>query len=174
MIEASESYMRHYMVEAPSESLPEKLRRHFEETGKTLGELPPEKADYAYAEGKWTVRQLLGHILIAHRIFVTRAICVSRGEQKPLPGFDENGYASNWPPETVGLPELARAYAGEAQVSLRWVCWMTPEELHRVGEANGIRFRPEQILRALIGHERHHLGVLQERYVTPVGNGKNT
>jgi len=153
--------------------------RHFEEVAKILAGLPPENAGYAYAEGKWTVRQVVGHILIAHRIFVTRAICVARGEQKPLPGFDENGYASNWPPQSVGLPELAQAYAEEARATRNWIGWTTPEELSRVGEANGVRFRPEQILRALVGHERHHLGVLQERYglgleLNPVGAGQKT
>jgi len=164
MVDADQSYMRHYMVEAPLESLYDKVARHTEETAKILAGLPPEKADLAYAEGKWTVRQLVGHILVAHRIFVTRAVCASRGEQKPLPGFDENSYALNWPPESIGLPELATAYAAEAEATRNWIGWMTEEELNRVGEANGIRFRPEQILRALIGHERHHLGVLQERY----------
>jgi hypothetical protein len=104
-------------------------------------------------------------------------MCVSRGEQQPLPGFDENLYALDWPPQTVGLPELAQAYATEARATRNWIGWMTPEELNRIGEANGIRFRPEQILRALIGHERHHIGVLQERYelnlgLNPAGSGK--
>ncbi len=173
MIEADQSYMKRYLVEVPLESLFEKVGRHLEETGEILAELPPEKADLAYAEGKWTVRQLVGHVLVSQRIFVTRAMCVSRGEQKPLPGFDENTYALNWPPESASLPELARAYAEEAQATRNWIRWMAPEDLNRVGEANGIRFRPEQILRALIGHERHHLGMLQERYgLNLAGNGK--
>ena len=177
MVEADQSPMKRYMDGISQESLLDKVTEHLQKTAKILAQLPSEKADYAYADGKWTVRQLIGHILVGHRIFVTRAVCVARGEPKPLPGFDENLYASDWPPKNVGLPELADAYAAEARATQNWIGWMTQEELNRVGEANGIRFRPEQILRALIGHERHHLEVLQQRYglnleLNPVGSGK--
>ena len=164
MIEAEQSSFNRYMIEASAEPIAEKVSAHLEETIRLLAFLPEEKAGYAYAEGKWTVRQLIGHILVAHRIFVTRAMCIARGEEKSLPGFDENIYARDWPPETIGLRELATTYAYEALATLNWVRWMSFDELNREGVANEVRIRPEQLFRVLIGHERHHLRMLRERY----------
>ena len=167
MIDVEESYMKRYLIEASVDTVAEKVSAHLEETIRLLSHLPEDKADFAYAKGKWTVRQVVGHILVAHRIFVTRAMCISRGETKSLPGFDEPVYAEGWPPENIGLKELATTYAYEALATLNWVRWMSVEELQRVGEANGIRLQPQHIFRALIGHERHHLKMLCETYGIP-------
>jgi uncharacterized damage-inducible protein DinB len=164
IVEARDSYMNRYIVEVAPGGLPARLSAHLDETALRLGRLPEERADHAYEPGKWTVRQLVAHILVSQRIFMTRALCFARGESQPLPGFDENVYAQNWPAETVSLAALAQAYAAEAAATRSWLGLLGPGDLDRVGVANNIRLRPEQILRALIGHETHHLRMLGERY----------
>ena len=153
-----------YLDAAPETGWEAPLRAHLAATGRFLASLPHDRAGYAYAPGKWTVRQVVGHVLISHRVFVSRAVAVARGETKALPGYDENLYARDWPPEAVGLTDLAAAYASESAATIAWLALMTPEDRERQGVANGLLIRPSWMLRALIGHESHHLRVLAERY----------
>jgi len=106
----------------------------------------------------------VGHIWVSHRIFVTRAIAIARGETQSLPGYDENIYATGWPGSDVTVEDLATAYTAEAKATQIWYLMLEEEELMREGVANERRVRPEQILRALIGHETHHRNILAERY----------
>ncbi len=153
-----------YLDAAPEAGWEPVVRAHLEATAKALGALPEAKADFAYAPGKWTVRQVLGHLLVSQRIFVARAVVVARGEAQPLPGYDEKAYARDWPAADVSLGDLARAYAAEAASTSAWIGLLKPEETEREGVANNLRIRPSWMFRALVGHENHHLGVLRDRY----------
>jgi len=156
-----------YLDAAPETGWEAPLRAHLAATSRFLAALSEERAGYAYAPGKWTVRQVVGHVLVSQRVFVSRAVVVARGETKALPGYDENAYARDWPPEAVGLKDLAAAYASESAATLAWLSLMTPEDREREGVANGLLIRPSWMFRALIGHESHHLRVLVERYGIP-------
>jgi hypothetical protein len=95
---APDEYPPHFAVyisKVPDGDLLEALEQQWEELGCLLEELDDDAADYRYAEGKWTVKELLGHLLDAERIFAYRLLCIARGEQAPLPGFDENDYVAN-------------------------------------------------------------------------------
>lgn len=164
VVDVNASQMGKYLVDVSVKELPGALFEHHARVSAHLAGLPENKADYAYAPGKWTVRQLAGHILTANRIFVTRAVCIARGETQPLPGFDENTYADDWPRARVPLAVISAAYAAEAKAAQCWVLMLNEGDLTREGVANGTRVRPEHLLRALIGHESHHLRVLSERY----------
>src|SRR5690606_20233519 len=102
------------------------------------------------------VREVLGHILVTQRIFTTRAVCIARGETQALPGYDEGVYAANWPGSGVSLAALAGAYAVEAASTAWWMSLLGAEERAREGIANNTRVTPDQLMRALIGHELHH------------------
>src|SRR5690606_5289574 len=92
-----------YLDAAPETGWEPVVRAHFEATARILAAIPGSKADFAYAPGKWTVRQVIGHILVSQRVFVSRAVFVARGETQPLPGYDENAYARDWPAKDVPL-----------------------------------------------------------------------
>jgi uncharacterized damage-inducible protein DinB len=156
-----------YLDIVPAEGLEARLRRHLETVSVTIEALASQLdagAGEAYAPGKWTVRQVIGHMLVSHRIFVSRAVCIARGETQYLPGYDENVYAAEWPDESVSLGALAGAYAVEAASTAWWTSLLTPQERMREGVANQTLVTPDQLLRALIGHETHHLAVLRDRY----------
>jgi uncharacterized damage-inducible protein DinB len=171
MLPVQESPVFGYIQAVPAEGLIARLNAHLEAATALLSALPEDKAGYAYAPGKWTVRQLVGHLLVSQRVFVTRAVRIARGETKALTGYDENLYAEGWPGEDVPLSAVAAAYAAEAAATRAWLGLVRPAELEREGIANGTRLRPQEILRALIGHESHHLRVLAERYgLGPTGN----
>jgi uncharacterized damage-inducible protein DinB len=156
-----------YLDLVPADGLDGRLKRHLETVTDTVEALAARldpSAGEAYAPGKWTVRQVIGHMLVSHRIFVSRAVCIARGETQYLPGYDENVYATDWPNATVSLAALAGAYAVEAASTAWWTSLLSVEERSREGVANETLVTPDQLLRALIGHETHHLAVLRDRY----------
>jgi uncharacterized damage-inducible protein DinB len=156
--------LNRYAETVPQDDLFTRLSEHLTGMSRFFAAIPEDKAGYAYGPEKWTVRQVAGHVWTAHRIFVTRAIAIARGETQSLPGFDENLYARGWPGPDVMMEEIAAAYTAEAKATQIWYLMLEEEELMREGVANEKRVRPEQILRALIGHETHHRKVLIERY----------
>ena len=161
-----------YLDAAPEKGWEPVVRSHLSATARALvtisaalsAALPDDKADHAYAAGRWTVRQVVGHILVSQRVFVGRAIVVARGEIQSLPGYDENAYALGWPTADVPFADLAAAYAAEASATAAWIGILRPDELERDGVANRLRIRPSWMFRALVGHENHHLAVLRDRY----------
>ena len=160
--------LNRYAQTVPQSITPEglftRLSDHLTGMSHFLAAIPEDKAGFAYAPEKWTVRQLIGHIWVSQRVFVTRAVAIARGETQSLPGYDENLYAQGWPGTDVTLEELTAAYMAEAKATQIWLLMLEEDDLTREGVANGKTVRPEQILRALIGHESHHRKILIERY----------
>jgi len=158
---------RFYLDAVPADGLDARLKAHLETVTGFLAQLAAvhgSRADFAYAPGKWTIRQVVGHMLVSHRIFVARAVFIARGEAQPLPGYDENAYAENWPAPGVSLAALAAAYAVEAASTAFWTSLLGAGERAREGVANLTRVTPDQLLRALIGHETHHIAMLRNLY----------
>jgi uncharacterized damage-inducible protein DinB len=153
-----------YLDAAPETGWQSHVLAHLKTLAAALAALPADKAGYAYGPGKWTVAQVVGHVLVSQRVFVSRAVAVARGETQSLPGYDENLYARDWPAPGARLADLAAAYAAEAAATAAWIGALTPADLEREGVANNLRIRPSWMFRALVGHENHHLGVLRERY----------
>lgn len=154
-----------YVSMVQENELEEAMHSSLEEIREALDEIPAEKADYAYAEGKWTVKQLLQHIIDTERVFSYRAICIARGEQQPLPGFDENSYASLAFVEQRSLKEMK-----EELLALRSSVYLmfkgfTAEMLARTGTASGKTISVNALGYITIGHIRHHFRILKERYL---------
>jgi hypothetical protein len=131
----------------------------------TLEALPIDKIDYAYAEGKWTVRQLLQHMIDTERVFSYRATAFARGDRQELPGFDENAWASAAPVNDRNFQEMKE----ELLILRRSVYFMykglTPEALQSAGEANKNRVTVNALGYIMVGHVRHHFRILAERYL---------
>jgi hypothetical protein len=130
-----------------------------------LNQLPVEKQDYAYAPGKWSIRELLCHVIDAERIFVYRALSFSRNDKTNLPGFDENAYV----PES-NATHRSFVSIGEELNSLRastidFFKSLSPEMMLRKGIANNTEISVLALGYVVSGHEMHHLNVLKERYL---------
>lgn len=129
-----------------------------------LSEIPVEKAGYAYAPGKWTVRQLLQHLIDTERVFGYRAMCIARGEQQPLPGFDENLFAGNATATNRPLDDLAGELLLIRQCTLTLFRNFDETALFRKGIASNNPVTPNAIAFIVIGHCLHHEKILKERY----------
>jgi DinB superfamily len=120
---------------------------------------------YRYAADKWSVREMAGHVVDTERIMGYRAVCVARGEAGSLPGFDENAYVANASFDDVPLGELLEEFAHVREGHLAFFRHLSPEAWLRKGLANGNPISVRALAYVMAGHPRHHLGVVQERYL---------
>jgi len=137
-----------------------------------LAELPAALAPFfgaleshRYAPGKWSVRQLVGHLTDSERIFGYRALRIARADRTPLPGYDEDHFVAHADFERIPLRELVEEWELCRRANLALFRRFDAETLLRRGEANGNAVSVRALLRILVGHPRHHLRVLQERYL---------
>lgn len=125
--------------------------------------LTDEQAEYAYAEGKWTIKEVCGHLTDAERTFAYRAFAFSRG-QGELPGFDENIYVDRSTFNDRPLKDLAAEFKSVREANLYMLRELTDEQLNISGIANAVKIKVNAILYIMAGHELHHLNILKERY----------
>ena len=134
------------------------------EVRKLAGSIPAARETFRYAPGKWSIREMLGHIGDAERVFGYRAFCISRGEQASLPGFDENDYVAAAAYDEHALAQLAEDFSRLRASNLAVLDRLAPERWSNVGVANGNRISLRALAYIMAGHVRHHLGVLRTRY----------
>jgi DinB superfamily len=141
------------------------LTTQVDELRALVGGLDAATAGHRYAEGKWTIREVIGHVADAERVFGYRAMCIARGETTSLPGFDENVYAANSPADSRPLADLLDEFTELRSSNVRMLRALTPESWTRGGTANGKPVTARAIAYVLLGHGRHHMAVLRERYL---------
>lgn len=124
-----------------------------------------EKADYAYAPGKWTIKQLIGHIVDTERIFAYRVLSFARNEQAALPGFDENKYVEVAHFSDRSLFSLSEEFALLRKANLFLIKSFNAEELNRRGVASGKEISVRAYLYMMAGHVIHHENIIKERYL---------
>ena len=129
-----------------------------------LENIPADKADYAYAEGKWTVKQLLQHIIDTESVFSYRAVCIARGDKQPLPGFDENQYADAADGHGRSLKDMREELLALRQSVYLMYKGFTPEMMSQLGTASGKPISTHALGYIIVGHVRHHSQILRERY----------
>lgn len=132
---------------------------------KFVQNIPLDKFDYRYAEGKWTIKEIIQHIIDAERIFGYRALRISRNDQTPLAGFEENDYVKNTNGNGRSIQELLTEFSAVRHANLLLFKSFSKEQLTRMGIASehGISVRALGFL--IIGHLKHHQRVFQERYL---------
>lgn len=126
--------------------------------------VPAERQSHRYAEGKWSIRQVLGHLVDAERVFGYRAFCFSRGERAALPSFDENEYVKAARSDATPLGDLVDELALVRESNLVVLRRLEPLEWARVGTASGHPVTVRALAFIMAGHPRHHVLVLRERY----------
>lgn len=133
-----------------------------------LSAVPEESTTFRYAEGKWSIRQLVGHLIDGERVFALRAFCFSRGETAGLPGFDENAYIANSSYDNVPCSELRREFRTVREASVMLLGRLGADEWMRRGTASGWPVSVRALAYIMVGHPRHHMGVIGERYLPPL------
>ena len=158
-------YYERYIARVPDGDFVELLARQADETLALLRELPDNAADRAYAEGKWTVKELIGHVCDAERIFAYRLLRIARGDQTPLPGFDENAYAPAGQFGERTLASLLEEFAAVRAATITLVAGLPTDGWLRSGTASGWAVSARAVAYILAGHELHHRAILIDRYL---------
>jgi len=147
----------------PGDDAIDALRACARETRSLFSDLPDERI--VYAPGKWSLKEVLGHLVDDERIFAYRALCVARGDTRPLPGFDENDYVAATSFESRTFASLLREYEIVRASTVALFESLTAEEWLRRGVVNGYEASVRGLAFHIAGHELHHLRVVRERYL---------
>ena len=142
------------------------LTRQEGEVKELLGSLAESAvAQLRYAPGKWTLKEVLGHMLDDERIFTYRALCIARGDARPLASFDETVYVAGANFEERTLNDLLREYCLIRCSTIAFLDSLSPDAWLRRGTVAGDTASVRGLAFHIAGHELHHLGVLRERYL---------
>jgi len=153
-----------YVARVPAGDLVEILDGQIEETIRSLGSLSEEDAGFAYAPGKWSVREVVGHLVDAERVFAYRALRFARGDATPLPGFDEQAWARASNAGDRPLADLLAEWRTVRAATVALLRSLPLDAWTRRGEANGTPCTVRALATIIAGHELHHRAVLEERY----------
>ena len=132
---------------------------------KFVQNIPMDKFDYRYAENKWTIKDIIQHIIDAERIFAYRALRISRNDKTPLPGFEENEYAQNTNAINRSIQELLTELSAVRHSNLLLFKSLSDKQLTKLGTASNHTISVRAIGFLIIGHQKHHQKVFQERYL---------
>ncbi len=135
------------------------------ESQSVLNSFSESKGNFRYAEGKWTVKEVVGHLMDVERIFAYRALCTARGEKQPLPGMDQNSYAARGNFNKRQLFDLNYEYRLLRESNILLFGGFDKSVLQNRGTASGYEVTVLALMFMTAGHEKHHLNILLERYM---------
>lgn len=158
-------YYAGYISEVPEGDLLETLTHQLDEILVLCGSIGEAQGDHAYAPGKWTIKEVLGHLNDAERVFAYRALRIARGDTTPLPGFDENVYTPESGARARTLADLAEEFAAIRRATLSLLATFTAETAARRGTASGNPASARAVAWTIAGHAGHHVRILRERYL---------
>ena len=159
-------FYQHYISLAVGEQPTELIKNHSITISYFIQQLPDELGDHAYALGKWTIKQMLQHMLDTERIFGYRLVWIARGDRRPLLGFDENMFAEAAPATHRTLQDLKEEFRLLRSSTDLLISHLTSEELQRKGEASGYPITVNALCYIIFGHNLHHIEVLRQKYLS--------
>lgn len=158
-------YYQKYVSLVPAGDVVETLRRQSADTLALLGAISEERAGTRYEPGKWSVKELVGHLLDSERVFTYRALRFARGDRTPLPGFDQDPYvrAGNFDART--LADLAAEFEQVRAATVSLLRSLDEEAWGRRGTANDNEVSVRALAYIVAGHEAHHVNILRTKYL---------
>ena len=157
-------YYGTYISKVADGDVVQALKQQVTGTVAYLRAIPESRAGHRYAEGKWSIREVVGHLADAERIFAYRALRFARNDSTALPGFDENAFVANSRFDDRTLGSLIDEFAAVRAASIAQFDGFFPEEWLRGGTASGKHMSVRALAWVIAGHELHHLEVLRTRY----------
>ncbi|MCB0510248.1 MAG: DinB family protein [Bacteroidetes bacterium] len=161
----SSAYYATYLKAAQGEDAFAEFQSSLSDSLRLIEDLSEVDLDYAYAEAKWTIREVLLHILDAERVFAYRALRILRGDKTELPGFDEDSYVANSYATSWSKEDLIEAFELSRKSVILLFKNCNSRNLDEELKASGKMFSARLLAWLIVGHNRHHLQVIQERYL---------
>jgi uncharacterized damage-inducible protein DinB len=158
-------YYSKYTRLVPDGDIVEILEAQLRETAAFLRAIPSHLHGHRYAEGKWSVKEVIGHLCDAERIFAYRALRFGRGDTTPLASFDENAYVANARFDEQEFDLLVEDFVEVRRATLTLLRGMNADEAARQGTASDWPVSVRALAWIIAGHVIHHTGILRERYL---------
>ena len=167
-IPGADEYAAHYgnyIRLVPEDDILGALESQDGEFESLLAGIGEERSLRRYAEGKWSIRETIGHIVDGERVFAYRAAAFARGEAQPQPGFDQDDYMKYSGFDAVPLRDLLDTFHAQRRATLTMLRTMPVEAWTRQGTASEAKISVRALVYTIAGHARHHLQILRERYL---------
>ncbi len=161
----ADDYFKYYIDLVKQNHYLDSLRDNYEHTIKILSDMDEEKGNHAYADGKWTIKQVIMHNIDCERVWHYRAFTIAREDNPSLPGFDHDAYAFKEVHNSKSLDQIVEEYKASKAAFISLFEGFSPEELAAIGKANGKPIQVEAIGWIAAGHEIHHMQVLKDKYL---------
>jgi hypothetical protein len=158
-------YFQKYIDQVPEHDLFTGFDNQLPVIDTFLSSISEEQSAYAYAEGKWTLKEVLQHMIDTERVFGYRALCFARKEKASLPSFDENDYAANSNANSRSWRSMVDEFLAVRRSTLMLFRSFSPEALESIGTANNNNTSVEALGFICLGHFNHHKKVMEERYL---------
>jgi hypothetical protein len=160
-----------YVGQVSEQDIMPVLRSQLDALDVLLGRVTPEHEPFRYAEGKWSIREMIGHLIDGERVFGHRAFCIARGEQQNLPGFEQNDYIATSPYDRIELEDLLAEFRLVRLSNIAMLRTLDETAWSRIGTANSNQISVRALAFIMAGHVRHHMEVLRERYELNASQG---
>jgi len=154
-----------YIEIVPEGNIVDLLAEELKSTSEFLSDIPESKGDIRYAPGKWTLKEVIGHISDTERIMSYRLLRIARGDQTPLPGFDQDAYMNNASFDSYSLADLIDNFITVRRSTLSLVRRLTDEEWARTGTASNTGMSAKALAYVIAGHALHHLRIVKDKYL---------
>ncbi|WP_274476573.1 DinB family protein [Mangrovimonas aestuarii] len=164
--EEYEPYYADYIKKSGGMELVYGLSNSIENSMTFLKSIPQDKLDFRYDLGKWTIMDVVQHIIDAERVFAYRALCFAREDKTSLPGFDENSYAEVTNVRARLYIDIIEEYIAQRRSTIALFKSFDDTMLMRMGVANNAKMSVRAIGFVVLGHENHHFEVINKRYLT--------
>ena len=157
-------YFQNYVSHAPEEDILPAMRSQVDALDVLLDRVTPDRETYRYAEGKWSIREIIGHLIDGERTFGYRVLCIARGDTQNLPGFDQDQYMLTAPFDRIELEDLLSEFRLVRLSNIAMLRTLDEAAWMRMGTANDSPVSVRALVYIMVGHVRHHMAVLRERY----------
>ena len=159
-------YANMYIKLLPDDGLLLKhLRDNFIAMKQLIFSLPQEKLNYRYAQNKWTIKEILVHIIDDERIYAYRALCFARNDKTELPGFEQDDYALHSRANERSLENILEEYEAVRNATIALFNGLPEDSLLRMGTANNNKATVRAMAYHIAGHELHHMNIIKEKYL---------
>ena len=155
----------HYVKFVPEGDIIQTLEQQIENSLSLLRTIPSDKGNFRYAPDKWSVKELLGHLIDSERMFTYRALRFARNDQTPLPGYEQDDYVREGNFDSRNLADMVEEFATVRRATIQLLRPLNETEWLRHGKANENDVSVRALAYIIAGHELHHMGVLRSRYL---------
>jgi hypothetical protein len=153
------------LASAGNQPILKRLKSQLNAIDDFLADIPVNKHDYAYADGKWTVKQVISHLIDTERVMTYRAMRIARNDQTDLPGYNQDAIVANTDIDKYSYEDLVDELVMLRQANLFFFKCLTDDDMRKKGTANGHVVSAGALLFIIYGHIEHHFNILKEKYL---------